>query len=282
MPGTREVSIWVLALLYLVNLAGNSIATLVFASGMLAPIVRTTGGLINETLVFNLGLLAVGVGVVLMGMGRLAPAEFGLSPRTLPLALSATAAIWLVAQAILAISSLAIGGTLAPNPLWARAGISAILGFLIGQLFGNALFEEIAYRGVLLPQLRLKLGRSLSLSPRGALLAALVASQLLFALVHIPNRLARGADAITLPMALLVPFVLGLLFAVLYLRTGNLWIAVGIHALLNAPTALFAAPIEAWLVIAGISTLLVAVWPRAASDDLLALSGVSREAGSAP
>jgi hypothetical protein len=63
-----------------------------------------------------------------------------------------------------------------------------------------------------------------------------VGSQLIFALLHIPNRLARGADWNLIPLAILPPFLIGIVLALVYYRTGNLLIAIGLHAFMNTPT----------------------------------------------
>jgi hypothetical protein len=60
--------------------------------------------------------------------------------------------------------------------------------------------------------------------------------------------------------ALLVVFGLGVLFALLYLRTSKLLLVVGIHALVNAPTMLVANPLSHEIVVALAIALLLS-WP---------------------
>jgi hypothetical protein len=138
---------------------------------------------------------------------------------------------------------LATGGSLA----WSRAlehSGRGLLGELLGQLFGNALYEEILFRGCLLVQLALWLTPRPQRPDRRAVLLALVLSQLVFALQHIPNRLAFAAwpDAAAAAGDLAMLLVAGLFFAGVFLRTGNLLVAVGVHALGNCPTLLWAGP----------------------------------------
>ena len=88
--------------------------------------------------------------------------------------------------------------------------------------------------------------------------AALLVSQCLFAVAHIPAHiLVRHMAARQITMTVIAQGFAGVMLAVLYLRTRNLWIAMGMHALVNAPTSLFTAqmPAETFLV------LLVIAWP---------------------
>jgi hypothetical protein len=48
-----------------------------------------------------------------------------------------------------------------------------------------------------------------------------------------------GVSPLQLPLALFPIFLIGLLLAVVYLRTGNLFLAAGLHALNDYPTVLF-------------------------------------------
>jgi hypothetical protein len=73
------------------------------------------------------------------------------------------------------------------NPSWGEVGVGAILGLLVAQLFGNALYEGVLFRAVLLDRLVLKLR-----DRRWGFPLALVGSQTIFALLHVPNRLLQG------------------------------------------------------------------------------------------
>ena len=89
-----------------------------------------------------------------------------------------------------------------------------------------------------------------------------MASGALFGLMHVPNYLARD-----LSLVLLIPAVLaGILLGALYLRTNNLVLCIGLHALLNAPAALWDNAVPA--VVAPTVVLFVAL---AAGPRLMAL-----------
>ncbi|MDT9598561.1 CPBP family intramembrane glutamic endopeptidase [Sphingosinicella rhizophila] len=82
------------------------------------------------------------------------------------------------------------------------------------------LFEEVAYRGYLLPYFENFL----------PLWGAVIASSVLFGLGHIYQGVA-GTVSTTF---------IGLVMALAYLATGSLWVAIGLHALLDISSMLMA------------------------------------------
>lgn len=243
-----------------------------FRSEWLRAILDAGHGFVSSTLIANLLLLAV---VVWLCLGRWAgagPTDLGLHRRSLVPAALATMALWLALHAAAALVAMARGDLPAAAPgIASPERARALVGGLLGQLFGNALYEEILFRGCLLVQFTHWLtppGRTATLRIR---IWALCCSQALFAVQHVPHRLAFGAwDGPAGAAADLAGlFASGLLLAGLYLRTNNLLLVVGLHALGNAPTLLIAAP--PWLPPAALATGALACFalgPR--------LSGASR------
>lgn len=244
---------------YAADLALIAAGIAVYSNTWLDPLVRATGGLINDTLLVNVVGIALVAGGVVLGLGRLRPADVGFRWSDAPRALVVSLVLWLAAQAVAVVLTWIGPNALAPNPLWARRGLLGVLGLLLAQVLGNALLEEVGYRGFLLPQLCLRLGWVAG--PRRRLALAVVISQTLFALMHVPTRLWEGVTGPELAGSLLVVFALGLLLALLYLRTGNLPLVVGVHALMNAPTLLVASRVGHEIV-EGIAVLLLVLWPQ--------------------
>ena len=246
-------------LLFLAAYVGLSflINLVVFRSPWLDPVTRSTRGWIQPTLVVNAGLIMLLIAGVLGLGGRLSPRKIVGTARQALRAIGWTAALWGLTQ-LVGVVALAIQGGLTLDPSWNAYGVSWVLGGLLAQLAGNALFEEIAYRGFLLPQTH----RRLSAIRRPALriFVAVLISQAVFALIHIPNRIYTGLPLAAYPMDLVRLLGLGALFAVIYLRTGNLLLAVGIHALLNRPTPLVGFASSSTVLLVLIAVLLV-VWP---------------------
>lgn len=209
-----------------------------FAGNTFKPLASATGGLLTGSLVVNLAFLVVLVGVVILRRGRLRPYDVGLIPAHLPMGLVYTLGFWGAAQIVHLVVSLLTLGTVAINPEW-TVNTSAMIGMILAQFVGNALFEEIAYRGFLFPQIYLHMER-LRGRPWWRLGAAILIAQTMFALSHIPNRIYLGMTAGQIALDLLLLLGWGILYTIIYLRTDNLFLVVGVHALGNAPSTLFA------------------------------------------
>ncbi len=210
-----------------------------FAGNAFRPLASATGGLFTGSLLANLVFIAALVLVIILGVGRLRLYDIGLVRRNIMPGLIYTVGLWLVAQIVHLLAGLATYGTVSLNAEWLTYGVGFMIGLLLTQIFGNALFEEIAYRGFLVPQLYLRLER-LRDRPWKRLFAALLISQTAFALSHIPNRIYLGMTAGDIAIDLLMLVGWGILYALLYLRTDNLFLVVGVHALGNTPTTIFA------------------------------------------
>ncbi len=206
---------------------------------LLIPLLRTVpsfsvlgGPAWWENLSLFASLLLVTVGGVVFMMGRLRPADVGLRGSRLVEGLVVTLLIWCVMQAWPYIAS----GNAEYARAWTSSGLFPVLRWTAVMFLATALWEEIAFRGFLLPQLYLKLPGH----HRVRFWGSLILSQIVFAVAHIPaHLLVRGLDGGQLLQMFLLQGLAGLLLGLVYLRTRNLWIAVGIHGLANAPTPLF-------------------------------------------
>ncbi|MFO7340652.1 MAG: CPBP family intramembrane glutamic endopeptidase [Lysobacteraceae bacterium] len=203
-----------------------------FPTEALRALHQASDGWLHPTLV-SAAVLGTGLFVLLLGPGRQRPADIGLRRGALPPGLAATAVLWLAMNASTLIAARADGLPLTLHPDWSQGGL--VPGRLLAQLLGTALVEETVFRAWLWPQLALRLHR---LVPRaGAWTVALLVSQGLFALLHVPMVLATAGPA-ALAGVLVNLFVVGLITALLYAATRNLFFVVGLHALGNAPTLL--------------------------------------------
>ena len=248
-PSVRATTTPWLILVVAVTIILTAGIHLLLRAGVFTPLVRATDGLIHRSLLGNVILLLVVVG--------------GLIPRRLPLAVAVTLGVWLLMQAIQLVFHLLADGTAQVSPVWAGGGATVLVGGLIAQFFGTALVEEIIFRGYLLTQVREKLHRRWPGSARRALIPALLISQFSFAAFHLPGHIASGLGPVDIVIDLVRLTLLGTLFALLYLRTGNLFIGIGIHSLSNNPTALFVPdPNQDSLLALAFGALIIIFWPR--------------------
>lgn len=213
-----------------------------FDSAWMHAIANASDGWLSGTLVANLGLLVAVVGGCLCAWGRARAADLGLHDRDILPAVLGTFAMWVLLQLALAFAVLATGEPFVASVVMRRPQLA--ISELAAQLGGNALYEEILFRGCVLVQFARWLVPRGCAPDRRAIVLAFVLSQLVFALQHVPNRLAFGswhgfADAAG-DLALL--FFAGLCFAGVFVRTGNLLLAVGLHALGNVPLPLLEGP----------------------------------------
>lgn len=267
----RETGWWLIGLFLAVQTA-LIVVLVVHGPAVFVPVARWSGWALHPDLLFAAALFLVGlVGVVFL-LGRLRPVDVGIRLRQVLPALMVTAVLWALTQLVLVAAAVAGGDGLALHAGWRTPGVVPTLGFTVAMLVGMAVYEEVAFRGYLFPQLYLKFRGTAGV--RIALAA--VVSSLLFALVHIPTRLLNAqvpVEALLPQMAVLT--AAGLFGAALYLRTRNLFVVVGVHALVNAPTPLVASPLSPFGVTVALSVALWIVWPW------LARRGSARSAGRA-
>jgi hypothetical protein len=223
---------------------------------------ESTGGFVQLTLLIYAALLLVVVVGLVGWVGGLRPADLSLGRSALETGVVVTAGLWLVLQVVGAATQFLAGEPVAVNDYWTAENALLLVGMLVAQLFGNALYEEVVFRAFLINQLRHKLTRRFTLSPRRVFLVAIVTSQLLFALVHVPARL-MDTPPTAIPGRLLVVFLIGVLLALVYYRTANLFVAIGIHALVNTPTMVIGDPSVGSLTALVLALVLVVVWPWA-------------------
>lgn len=223
------------------------------------PVEFATGGLVTTVTLAGAVSWTVLVGAAMLGVGRLRPVHLGLTGAALREAVPVLVGLWTLAQIAQVVLGTAAGETaFAASP----HGMAAATGQRLQAVFGSGLLEETIYRGFLLVQLysllRLRVDRD------RAVMWAIIASSVYFGVNHLPAGLRSG-----LPLSEALLFaghsaLVGALFAVLYLRTGNLFVAAGAHALINDPVPLFAAPVDPSLVALVAVTGLMLAWPALA------------------
>ena len=247
---------WKIIITYLVfsTCLSALINLVLFPSPFFNPIARITGNLIDATLQANL-LNILLFSLIVFGWGKLRPIEVGLDWSKLRQGLSLTALIWVLTQSIILLINW-INGDIHLDPRWSERGVTTVIGALIGQLAGNAFFEEMEYRGFYLSQFYLKIKTQNEGDRR---IWSIFAMLTLFILSHIPNRIFWGYTLADIPLDFTLLFIWGLFFTAVYLVSGNLFLAIGVHALLNKPTMVTEATFPAGVLVAFLALILILV-----------------------
>lgn len=174
-------------------------------------------------------LVIIGVGI--FAWARLRPADLGIRFHGILLSV-AYAVAWLSLSWVMLWTLAVAQGLRAERPV-----VKGNIGPLADQLLFFALSEEIVFRGFLFGQLYRKL-RSLRWSMGLKLLIAVTSTQIFFALIHIPHRIHEHVPAADLAMNLALTAAFGVLFCLVYFRTGNLFVPLVVHAVYNVQALL--------------------------------------------
>jgi uncharacterized protein len=259
---TREVS-WSVITGVVLSFLGTSLLNhfVLGRNGVFFSLIDITKGFIHPILLYDLIAIAI-LCIILFGWGHLKPREVGCVRKALLPALLFFLGFWIVAQVCFAFLSWISTGTLEWNIAWEQNWV-AVIGLLIAHLFGTGIYEEVAFRGFMLPQLFLKFGGSPENQTRKHVLYAILVSQIVFSLLHIPTLLSTGANSGFIIARLGACLFLGMIMALLYMRSGNLFLIVGIHALIDTNTSLFNNVEDSveHAVYAALMILVLIIWP---------------------
>ncbi|MBD3257884.1 CPBP family intramembrane metalloprotease [candidate division GN15 bacterium] len=237
-----------------------------FALKLWVPISDLTRGLLSANLQAGLLLLAVVVfGVIILG-GQYTPKQLGLDSKKLVTGIVLSVVVWFMVQLVATIVTLSYGDAFITRQAWLGEHVTWTIGELFGQLFGNALYEEILWRGFVLVQCLILFGRIRKSSSVSTVVLAVLLAALLFAVSHVPNRLMKGTyggvgDVLNDQLRLVA---YGCVFGWMYLRTKNLFFLVGVHAFVNRPTMLIDIPrgvIEPHMLVLFFGIVITVFWP---------------------
>ena len=213
---------------------------------------------------------------VLLWYEKLSLQDIGIVWRRLPSAMLLWVGIWLLIQGIELLAGLLLQGNAEIDPAWTGDRL-AIIALLAGHLFGTALYEEIAFRGFLLRQCFLSLPRWTK--KRQVLLAAvaILVSQLAFTFFHVPWKLVTQGWSANMVAELCGVLLTGIVYSLLYLRTDNLFLIIGVHALGNAPTSLICPTIGTPNLLLLFTAVIWTLWPRMKNwEDRTSVPSVSK------
>lgn len=238
-PAPWWLFVLLLAVTLLMTVLGNQ---WYLPSGIWKPINEQSHGFLNPTLIFGVAFFAIVICGVMLGIGRRTAREVGLDRTKFPAGALYTCLLWIAVQFVLIGCYVALDRSVTVANGWTDIGILNKSGRLLAQLLGNALCEETLYRGFLLMQCVLLFRTLWPHRPRMALLVAFGVASSIFALSHLPFdlRADRFESLSKLVWDQAGHLLSGCLFGWIFWQTGNLFFTVGVHALSNEPTTLFA------------------------------------------
>ncbi|GAB4369183.1 MAG: hypothetical protein Kow0042_10740 [Calditrichia bacterium] len=229
----KKIDSKILLLLFFFILIDPIIINWLFKVQFFKPLVVATNFYIQSTLIAGTINLFI-VSIVIFYFGRLDLSSVWFTREKVKQAALPLIGIWIGAHVIIIMITLFGGGRII---LIDKFNLS--LGRFLGQLFGNAPFEELVFRGVLFLQIYLLL--KVKMKSRAALILALLISQFLFAFAHVPNRIwINQVDNLFLETLGLYGAGIGL--TLIFIQTQNLAFLIGIHALANMPFIIVRAP----------------------------------------
>jgi membrane protease YdiL (CAAX protease family) len=214
------------------------------------------GGWVDTTLI-HCGSMFLLLAAIFTRRCHLRWSELGLATKGVPVACGAFAAGWLAVQLLAAAPALWGGQTQWTGPAFS---VPVTVGDLAGQLFGNALEEELLFRALLFAQLTEALAGRLG---RSAPLVVMLLSQAGFSLSHLPAFVALGGAPADAALYFGSAFGVGCLFCGLWLRSGNLWVCVAMHAIFNWHLTLVTSEVSPLVSGTVVLVVMMLVWPRA-------------------
>jgi membrane protease YdiL (CAAX protease family) len=198
---------------------------------------------------------------VLLWYEKLSLQDIGIVWRKLPFAMLAWVGIWLLIQGIELVAGLLLQGNAEIDPAWSGGGL-AIIGLLLGHLVGTALYEEMAFRGFLLRQCFQNSHRWIKNRQVLSAAVAILVSQLAFTLFHVPWKLVTQGWSANMVGELSGILLTGIVYSLLYLRTDNLFLVMGVHALGNAPSSLITPTLGTPTLLLLFTVVIWILWPR--------------------
>ncbi|MEP7325909.1 MAG: CPBP family glutamic-type intramembrane protease [Gemmatimonadota bacterium] len=210
---------------------------------------------------------AVGLGVMLvamLGAGRLRADDVGLDRDMLARGIGITLMTWAATQVIGVLPRVVAEDPVAIHRSWLHGNRLKVGGHFVAG-FSTATLEEVALRGFLLVQLYLLFHHDPKDSNQGLTRALAFTVLTGNAIALIATWPVASTRDLLLTQALAAG--LGLYLSWIYLRTRNLFFAIGVHTLILAPTPVMAGlrGEPEWffpVVVAAVAAVWVLLWPR--------------------
>ena len=256
----KEAPVVLLLIILIVDISFNWLYIHALSDAFAIPGLYTRG-VIQPLFVLSVLKLCFIVGGLMVWIGRFRPFHIGLTWKNLKFGILTTFFLWALLQAVQVADSLYSLGSI--GYLSSLDGLSWLLYAAHFLFFAvtKAFFDEAVYRGLLLPQLHLKLQRYIGLPTRFLLALALIVSQLIYFVIQLPLINLVHVNEFSTTITITSLLFLSLFNALVYLRTRNLYITIGIHALWYAPLFVIVPTIPHTLILGLLVLAFIAMWP---------------------
>ncbi len=232
----RPVPLWFLVLAIVMYMVVVYLGNLVANPAKLLPsLPAATGHVISPTFLNYVPMFII-MGLLLVLVGRLRCNDLGLIRQRFLPALAWVLCTWIAAQLFFLLIHL---GDVSLDPAWHGRVVKRLGELVTGQMLGNALYEEVFWRAFVISQLVLVFTHRMKWTFGKALTWAIILSSILFAVSHLPHDFAHDRSAISILGLQAARLAGGIIFAWLFLLSGNIFIAIGLHSLMNYSAALF-------------------------------------------
>ena len=220
-----------------------------------------TDGVVDSLLVLSLLKLAFVVLGVVFWIGGFRGRHLGMEWRKYKTGILATFFLWATLQFSQVAYGMVTSSELGYLSNWQSTGSAHIIGGFILYTIGKAFFDELTYRGLLLPQIHLKCRRYINLEDRLTLGLAILISQTIYLIIQLPLISLLTSTGISSAMALTSLFFLSILNSLIYLQTKNLYIVIGMHALWYHPVFVAAPSIPHTFILVLLAIGFILIWP---------------------
>ena len=232
----RPVPMWFLVLAIVVYMVVGYLGNLVVVPSDLVPsLPAATGHLISPTFLNYVPMFII-MGLLLVLVGRLRCNDLGLIRQRFLPALAWVLCTWILAQLFCQLIHL---GDVSLDRAWHRGVVKQISNTVTGQLLGNALYEDVFWRAFVISQLVLVFSHRMKWTFGKALTWAIILSTILFAVSHLPHDFAHDLSVPQILGMQVVRLAGGLALAGIFVLSNNIFIAIGLHSLMNHGLPLF-------------------------------------------
>ncbi len=198
---------------------------------------------------------------IVFWIGRFNAKELGIQAKNLKMGILSTFFLWALIQiALIGWSSLQDQGIVFLNSEGLRDTLILAGSFLLFAVT-KAFFDEVVYRALLISQVYFKIERYVDLPARAALVFAVIISQSIYLIIQMPLINAIDTQEIGMLYTILTLLFVSVFNALIYLRTRNLYVSIGIHTLWYYPVFVVEAPMPHYFILAVFVIGLIVIWP---------------------